>query len=43
MAKKIVLLMLQLGLAAGVYSGLTYGLSEARGVHDWVIRPFRDK
>ncbi|KAL9364831.1 hypothetical protein Peur_042704 [Populus x canadensis] len=31
-----------LGLAAGVYSGLTYGLSEARGVHDWVIRPFRD-
>ncbi|KAH8500926.1 hypothetical protein H0E87_015953 [Populus deltoides] len=32
-----------LGLAAGVYSGLTYGLSEARGVHDWVIRPFRDK
>eukprot|EP00258_Populus_trichocarpa_P007566 XP_002312339.1 outer envelope pore protein 16-2, chloroplastic [Populus trichocarpa] len=26
---------LQWGLAAGVYSGLTYGLSEARGVHDW--------
>lgn len=24
------------GLAAGVYSGLTYGLKEARGVHDWV-------
>ncbi|KAK6146223.1 hypothetical protein DH2020_020092 [Rehmannia glutinosa] len=23
------------GLAAGVYSGLTYGLKEARGVHDW--------
>ncbi|KAI3687170.1 hypothetical protein L1987_80863 [Smallanthus sonchifolius] len=22
-------------LAAGVYSGLTYGLKEARGVHDW--------
>lgn len=27
------------GLAAGVYSGLTYGLTEARGVHDWVL-PF---
>ncbi|CAK7326378.1 unnamed protein product [Dovyalis caffra] len=26
---------LQWGLAAGVYSGLTYGLREARGVHDW--------
>ncbi|XP_030508507.2 outer envelope pore protein 16-2, chloroplastic isoform X2 [Cannabis sativa] len=26
---------LQWGLAAGVYSGLTYGLSEARGAHDW--------
>ena len=25
------------GLAAGVYSGLTYGLTEARGAHDWVI------
>jgi hypothetical protein len=25
----------QWGLAAGVYSGLTYGLKEARGVHDW--------
>ena len=24
------------GLAAGVYSGLTYGLKEARGAHDWV-------
>lgn len=24
------------GLAAGMYSGLTYGLKEARGVHDWV-------
>ncbi|KAK4388395.1 Outer envelope pore protein 16-2, chloroplastic [Sesamum angolense] len=23
------------GMAAGVYSGLTYGLKEARGVHDW--------
>ncbi|XP_054805358.1 outer envelope pore protein 16-2, chloroplastic-like isoform X2 [Prosopis cineraria] len=23
------------GLAAGLYSGLTYGLKEARGVHDW--------
>ncbi|KAH7513454.1 hypothetical protein FEM48_Zijuj12G0201600 [Ziziphus jujuba var. spinosa] len=23
------------GLAAGVYSGLTYGLKEARGAHDW--------
>ncbi|PON93218.1 Mitochondrial inner membrane translocase subunit [Trema orientale] len=23
------------GLAAGVYSGLTYGLTEARGAHDW--------
>ncbi|XP_027116987.2 outer envelope pore protein 16-2, chloroplastic-like isoform X2 [Coffea arabica] len=26
---------LQWGLAAGMYSGLTYGLKEARGVHDW--------
>ncbi|KAM7257320.1 hypothetical protein ACFE04_013061 [Oxalis oulophora] len=26
---------LQWGLAAGLYSGLTYGLYEARGVHDW--------
>ena len=25
------------GLAAGVYSGLTYGLKEARGSHDWVM------
>ncbi|KAK4265873.1 hypothetical protein QN277_026865 [Acacia crassicarpa] len=25
----------QWGLAAGLYSGLTYGLKEARGVHDW--------
>ncbi|KAF7837734.1 outer envelope pore protein 16-2, chloroplastic [Senna tora] len=25
----------QWGLAAGIYSGLTYGLKEARGVHDW--------
>ncbi|KAF7145840.1 hypothetical protein RHSIM_Rhsim04G0234100 [Rhododendron simsii] len=24
-----------LGLAAGMYSGLTYGLTEARGTHDW--------
>uniref|UniRef100_A0A2N9EZJ5 Uncharacterized protein n=1 Tax=Fagus sylvatica TaxID=28930 RepID=A0A2N9EZJ5_FAGSY len=24
------------GLAAGVYSGLTYGLKEARGSHDWI-------
>ncbi|CAI9765825.1 unnamed protein product [Fraxinus pennsylvanica] len=23
------------GLAAGMYSGLTYGLKEARGIHDW--------
>ncbi|KAE9453264.1 hypothetical protein C3L33_14836, partial [Rhododendron williamsianum] len=23
------------GLAAGMYSGLTYGLKEARGTHDW--------
>ncbi|KAL0457479.1 UNVERIFIED_CONTAM: Outer envelope pore protein 16-2, chloroplastic [Sesamum latifolium] len=23
------------GIAAGMYSGLTYGLKEARGVHDW--------
>eukprot|EP00262_Sarcandra_glabra_P007975 TRINITY_DN21130_c1_g1_i1.p1 TRINITY_DN21130_c1_g1~~TRINITY_DN21130_c1_g1_i1.p1 ORF type:complete len:155 (+),score=18.27 TRINITY_DN21130_c1_g1_i1:103-567(+) len=23
------------GLAAGMYSGLTYGLKEARGAHDW--------
>jgi hypothetical protein len=26
---------LQWGLAAGIYSGLTYGLKEARGGHDW--------
>ncbi|KAF5464748.1 hypothetical protein F2P56_014800 [Juglans regia] len=26
---------MQWGLAAGVYSGLTYGLKEARGTHDW--------
>ncbi|PSS01532.1 Outer envelope pore protein like [Actinidia chinensis var. chinensis] len=25
----------QWGLAAGMYSGLTYGLKEARGTHDW--------
>ncbi|KAK7291701.1 hypothetical protein RIF29_07060 [Crotalaria pallida] len=25
----------QWGLAAGIYSGLTYGLKEARGSHDW--------
>lgn len=26
---------LQWGLAAGLYSGLTFGLKEARGSHDW--------
>ncbi|KAF5737046.1 hypothetical protein HS088_TW14G01202 [Tripterygium wilfordii] len=26
---------IQWGLAAGLYSGLTYGLKEARGAHDW--------
>ncbi|PWA96574.1 hypothetical protein CTI12_AA039030 [Artemisia annua] len=26
---------IQWGMAAGMYSGLTYGLKEARGVHDW--------
>ncbi|KAL8172154.1 hypothetical protein V2J09_023958 [Rumex salicifolius] len=26
---------MQWGLAAGMYSGLTYGLKEARGSHDW--------
>ncbi|KAL7210578.1 hypothetical protein ACSBR1_032020 [Camellia fascicularis] len=26
---------LQWGLAAGMYSGVTYGLKEARGTHDW--------
>ncbi|KAB2014854.1 hypothetical protein ERO13_D09G236000v2 [Gossypium hirsutum] len=26
---------LQWGLAAGLYSGITYGLQEARGAHDW--------
>jgi len=25
----------QWGLAAGIHSGLTYGLKEARGIHDW--------
>ena len=28
------------GLAAGVNSGLTYGLREARGCHDWVSATF---
>ncbi|BBG93094.1 Mitochondrial import inner membrane translocase subunit Tim17/Tim22/Tim23 family protein, partial [Prunus dulcis] len=31
---------LQWGLAAGVYSGLTYGLTEARGAHDWVMNRY---
>lgn len=26
----------QWGLVAGVYTGMTYGMQEARGVHDWV-------
>ncbi|KAE8717677.1 Outer envelope pore protein 16-2 [Hibiscus syriacus] len=26
---------LQWGLAAGLYSGITYGLQEVRGTHDW--------
>uniref|UniRef100_A0A5B7AN76 Outer envelope pore protein 16-2, chloroplastic n=1 Tax=Davidia involucrata TaxID=16924 RepID=A0A5B7AN76_DAVIN len=26
---------MQWGLAAGMHSGLTYGLKEARGTHDW--------
>ncbi|KAJ8623347.1 hypothetical protein MRB53_031876 [Persea americana] len=26
---------MQWGLAAGMYSGITYGLEEARGTHDW--------
>lgn len=26
----------QWGLVAGVYSGMSYGMQEARGVHDWV-------
>ncbi|KAH7858464.1 hypothetical protein Vadar_024097 [Vaccinium darrowii] len=26
------------GLAAGMYSGLTYGLKEARGTHDWILQ-----
>ncbi|XP_058075938.1 outer envelope pore protein 16-2, chloroplastic isoform X1 [Magnolia sinica] len=26
---------IQWGLAAGLYSGITYGLQEARGAHDW--------
>ncbi|XP_068657826.1 outer envelope pore protein 16-2, chloroplastic-like [Aristolochia californica] len=26
---------IQWGLAAGMYSGLTYGLRDARGAHDW--------
>ncbi|KAJ0968213.1 hypothetical protein J5N97_025130 [Dioscorea zingiberensis] len=25
------------GLAVGMYSGLTYGLKEAHGSHDWVV------
>ncbi|KAG6557648.1 hypothetical protein Mapa_000929 [Marchantia paleacea] len=25
----------QWGLVAGVYSGMSYGMQEARGVHDW--------
>jgi hypothetical protein len=31
----------QWGLVAGVYTGMTYGMQEARGVHDWVcLRAF---
>ncbi|KAL3820665.1 hypothetical protein ACJIZ3_006570 [Penstemon smallii] len=29
---------MQWGLAAGMYSGLTYSLKEARRVHDWVMQ-----
>ncbi|XP_056172542.1 outer envelope pore protein 16-2, chloroplastic-like isoform X3 [Syzygium oleosum] len=34
---------LQWGLAAGVYSGLTYGLKETRGAHDWVMKKQRSR
>jgi hypothetical protein len=30
----------QWGLVAGVYTGMTYGMQEARGVHDWVCINF---
>ena len=33
----LTIIFLTLGLAAGMYSGLTYGLKEARGTHDWVM------
>ncbi|EFJ27534.1 hypothetical protein SELMODRAFT_441602 [Selaginella moellendorffii] len=28
---------LQWGMVAGIYSGMTYTMQEARGVHDWVL------
>ncbi|GAU48272.1 hypothetical protein TSUD_405180 [Trifolium subterraneum] len=34
---------LQWGVAAGIYSGLTYGLKEARGAHDWSIMLYCSK
>jgi hypothetical protein len=30
----------QWGLVAGVYTGMTYGMQEARGVQDWVCLIF---
>lgn len=33
---EIIIMNFAAGLAAGMYSGLTYGLREARGAHDWV-------
>lgn len=36
-AKMLMTTLSILGLAAGMYSGLTYGLKEARGTHDWVM------
>ncbi|CAK9328935.1 unnamed protein product [Citrullus colocynthis] len=35
MVKRVGLESIEWGVAAGVYSGLTYGLKEARGAHDW--------
>ncbi|KAL5217850.1 hypothetical protein ABZP36_018534 [Zizania latifolia] len=35
MVKSVGMESLQWGLAAGLHSGLTYGLTEARGTHDW--------
>nr|GMD76561.1 outer envelope pore protein 16-2, chloroplastic [Ipomoea batatas] len=35
MVRKKMIFHVWAGFAAGMYSGLTYGLKDARGVHDW--------